>query len=114
MANVQDGDGVGMDDKHDAVVPHDEMAHVLAQGYRFRRLVTSVGKGLERLGLLQELPSPPGGSFRSVFGAVSVGLVELVFGVLLGHVFLGERETRYRLAGALIVAGGSVLIAAAG
>ncbi len=38
----------------------------------------------------------------------------IVFGVLLGHFFLGERETRYRLAGALIVAAGSALIAAAG
>jgi len=38
----------------------------------------------------------------------------IVFGVLLGHFFLGERETRYRLVGALIVALGSALIAAAG
>ena len=38
----------------------------------------------------------------------------IVFGVLLSHFFLGERETRYRLAGALIVTAGSGLIAAAG
>ena len=38
----------------------------------------------------------------------------IVFGVLLGHFYLGERETRYRLAGALIVAAGSALIAVAG
>ena len=38
----------------------------------------------------------------------------IVFGELLGHFFLGERETLYRLAGALIVASGSALIAAAG
>lgn len=38
----------------------------------------------------------------------------IVFGVLLGHFYLGETETRYRLAGALIVASGSALIAVAG
>jgi uncharacterized membrane protein len=38
----------------------------------------------------------------------------IVFGVLLGRFFLGEGETRYRLAGAGIIAAGSVLIAAAG
>jgi len=38
----------------------------------------------------------------------------IVFGVILGRLFLGEGETRYRLAGAGIIAAGSVLIAAAG
>jgi uncharacterized membrane protein len=38
----------------------------------------------------------------------------IVFGVLLGHFFLGEGETRYRLMGAAIIACGSVLIATAG
>ena len=38
----------------------------------------------------------------------------IVFGVLLGHFLLREAETRYRLAGAVIIAGGSILIAAAG
>jgi len=38
----------------------------------------------------------------------------IVFGVLLGHFLLGEGETRYRLAGAAIIACGSALIAAAG
>jgi uncharacterized membrane protein len=38
----------------------------------------------------------------------------IVFGVILGRVFLGEGETRYRLAGAGIIAAGSALIAAAG
>jgi uncharacterized membrane protein len=38
----------------------------------------------------------------------------IVFGVLLGHFLLGERETRYRLAGAAIIAMGSILIAVAG
>jgi len=38
----------------------------------------------------------------------------IVFGVILGHFVLGERETRYRLIGALIVAAGSAMIAAAG
>jgi uncharacterized membrane protein len=38
----------------------------------------------------------------------------IVFGVLLGHFFLREGETRYRLAGAGIIAAGSALIAAAG
>ncbi|MFQ5665791.1 MAG: EamA family transporter [Candidatus Binatia bacterium] len=38
----------------------------------------------------------------------------IVFGVLLGRLFLGEGETRYRLAGAAIIAAGSVLIATAG
>jgi uncharacterized membrane protein len=38
----------------------------------------------------------------------------IVFGVLLGRVFLGEGETAYRLAGAGIIAAGSVLIATAG
>ncbi len=38
----------------------------------------------------------------------------IVFGVLLGRIFLGEGETRYRLAGAGVIAAGSVLIATAG
>jgi len=38
----------------------------------------------------------------------------IVFGVLLGRFVLGEGETRYRLAGAGIIAAGSVLIATAG
>ena len=38
----------------------------------------------------------------------------IVFGVLLGRIFLGEGETRYRLAGAAIITVGSVLIVAAG
>jgi uncharacterized membrane protein len=38
----------------------------------------------------------------------------IVFGVVLGRLFLGEGETRYRLAGAGVIAAGSVLIAAAG
>jgi len=38
----------------------------------------------------------------------------IVFGVILGRVFLGEGETRYRLAGAAIITLGSVLIVAAG
>jgi len=38
----------------------------------------------------------------------------IVFGVLFGHFLLGEGETRYRLAGAVVIAAGSVLIAAAG
>jgi uncharacterized membrane protein len=37
----------------------------------------------------------------------------IVFGVLLGRLFLGEGETVYRLAGAGIIAAGSVLIATA-
>jgi uncharacterized membrane protein len=53
---------------------------------------------------------------RSAPASYVLGLrqTSIVFGVLLGHFFLGERETRYRLAGALIVASGSALIAAAG
>ena len=38
----------------------------------------------------------------------------IVFGVVLGRIVLGEGETRYRLAGAAIIAAGSILIAAAG
>lgn len=38
----------------------------------------------------------------------------IVFGVILGRLYLGEGETRYRLAGAGIIAAGSALIAAAG
>ncbi len=38
----------------------------------------------------------------------------IVFGVILGHIFLGEGETRYRLVGAAIIAVGSMLIVAAG
>jgi uncharacterized membrane protein len=38
----------------------------------------------------------------------------ILFGVLLGRFVLGEGETRYRLAGAGVIAAGSVLIAAAG
>jgi len=38
----------------------------------------------------------------------------IVFGVILGHIFLGEGETRYRLAGAAIITLGSLLIVAAG
>ncbi len=38
----------------------------------------------------------------------------IVFGVLLGRIFLGEGETRYRFAGAAIITAGSVLIVAAG
>jgi uncharacterized membrane protein len=38
----------------------------------------------------------------------------IVFGVLLGRFLLGEGETRYRLAGAAIIATGSLLIVAAG
>ncbi|HXQ22922.1 MAG TPA: hypothetical protein VN812_14690 [Candidatus Acidoferrales bacterium] len=38
----------------------------------------------------------------------------IVFGVILGRLFLSEGETRYRLAGAGIIAAGSVLIAAGG
>ncbi len=38
----------------------------------------------------------------------------IVFGVLLGHLLLGEGETRYRLAGAAIIAMGGFLIALAG
>jgi len=38
----------------------------------------------------------------------------IVFGVLLGRFLLGEGETRYRLAGAAVIAAGSMLIAAAG
>jgi uncharacterized membrane protein len=38
----------------------------------------------------------------------------IVFGVILGRIFLGEGETRYRLAGAAIIALGSLLIVAAG
>lgn len=38
----------------------------------------------------------------------------IVFGVLLGRIFLGEGETRYRLAGAAVITLGSVLIVAAG
>ena len=38
----------------------------------------------------------------------------IVFGVLLGRIFLGEGETRYRLAGAAIITIGSLLIVAAG
>jgi len=38
----------------------------------------------------------------------------IVFGVILGRVFLGEGETRYRLAGAAIITMGSLLIVAAG
>jgi uncharacterized membrane protein len=38
----------------------------------------------------------------------------IVFGVLLGWLFLGEQETRYRLLGAVVIAGGSALIAAFG
>ncbi len=38
----------------------------------------------------------------------------IVFGVVLGRLLLGEGETRYRLAGAGIIAAGSVLIATAG
>lgn len=38
----------------------------------------------------------------------------IVFGVILGRIFLGEGETRYRLAGAAIITLGSLLIVAAG
>ena len=38
----------------------------------------------------------------------------IVFGVILGRLFLGEGHTRYRLAGAAIITLGSVLIVAAG
>ena len=38
----------------------------------------------------------------------------IVFGVLLGRIFLGEGETRYRLAGAAVITMGSLLIVAAG
>jgi uncharacterized membrane protein len=38
----------------------------------------------------------------------------IVFGVVLGRLLLGEGETIYRLAGALIIAAGSTLIAVAG
>ena len=38
----------------------------------------------------------------------------IVFGVLLGYLYLGEGEARYRLTGAAIITTGSVLIAAAG
>jgi uncharacterized membrane protein len=38
----------------------------------------------------------------------------IVFGVILGRIFLGEGETRYRLAGASIITLGSALIVAAG
>ena len=38
----------------------------------------------------------------------------IVFGVILGRVFLGEGETRYRLAGAAIITAGSALIVATG
>jgi len=45
-----------------------------------------------------------------------VGLrqTSIVFGVLLGRIFLGEGETAYRLTGAGVIAAGSVLIALAG
>ena len=39
--------------------------------------------------------------------------MSIVFGVLLGRVVLGERETGYRLAGAAVIAAGSLLIATA-
>jgi uncharacterized membrane protein len=38
----------------------------------------------------------------------------IVFGVLLGWFFLGEKDTRYRLLGAIVISAGSALIAAFG
>jgi uncharacterized membrane protein len=73
-----------------------------------RLLFTGIGGPFSYLLILWVLTTAP--------ASYVLGLrqTSIVFGVLLGHFFLGERETRYRLAGALIVAAGSALIAAAG
>lgn len=73
-----------------------------------RLLFTGIGGPFSYLLILWVLTTTP--------ASYVLGLrqTSIVFGVLLGHFFLGERETRYRLAGALIVASGSALIAAAG
>jgi uncharacterized membrane protein len=73
-----------------------------------RLLFTGIGGPFSYLLILWVLTTAP--------ASYVLGLrqTSIVFGVLLAHFFLRERETRYRLVGALIIASGSVLIAVAG